>query len=128
MKPYVFLLTGMMMAQVALGQIGAKKETILAYERTKGSEWKGLEGDKIYALNKNVNTYYYFKNGRCTNIVKIVGRSEIGALKQYLEENGYKYDTMSSSYKKENLIGAFDYQNQLVYLKIGQLDELVLNK
>lgn len=126
MKRYLFILA-VLMAQVAFGQIGSKKDIILAYEKANGSIWKVTEGNRLYALNKNVNIYYYFKNGICSNIVKIVSHGEIGTLKLFLEQNGYKYDTINSVYRKDNLVGEFDYQNQMVYLKIGEDNTMAMN-
>ncbi len=125
MKRYLIIAL-VLVAQIAAAQIGSNKETILTYERSKGSELGAFDGNKLHAVNKNVNTYYYLKNGRCTNIVKITRREDLGSLKQFLSDNGYKYDTSLSVYRKDNLVGEFEYQNQFIYLKINEQAELVL--
>lgn len=106
--------------------IGATKKGIIDAEKKNGAEWKKKEGDRWESVSGGINTFYKFEQGKCTNIVKITSKGGMGELKKFLTENEFVYDTETSQYKRNDIIGTFKFNSEMISLTIAKDKELAI--
>jgi hypothetical protein len=114
---YIFLVVFICIWSYSQAQIGEPMKKVQAVEDSLGSRLIKVENGVYTYIQNNVNYFYEFKGGACTNLKIIAPKLSDYELKGQLYKRGYRLND-DYEYQREDQIADFKYLEESKFVQV----------